>query len=240
MSDLVLVHGLGLSSSIWSTCDFVGRSVIAPDLPGFGAGERRKSYSIVDQLDMLVATIGEDRWAKSHVVLHSIASVLVVEMKVSQRLPATLSLVEGNLVAEDAQWSSEIAGFDDDDYETWLGSFRKQAPLVLRMKLTGQHSPEHLKHWSSGFAQADALALRSIAAIGSNLTLNGTVRDALSALSCPRQYIRGAHSTPWYAGSNVLDDLGVTLHTIADAGHYPMLDAPEKFVQIVTDFINEK
>lgn len=222
----IFLHGLGLSNSIWEPLiKFAPKSIFAPNLPGHG--KCSSPYLNFSAMWKFVEnTISISEWGKSILILHSMSAALLPELEASDIRPAGIVLIEGNLIAEDAEWCLNISTKSDDIFEVWFNRFKLNSTMVLRSQLKKQHLESDLIHWAEGFLQVDSTALRQIAKDLLCRSESGASLLAISKLNLPMLYLRGDSSPDWDGGRNMLDRLGVPVINISNSGHYPMLDNP--------------
>tara|TARA_A100001388_G_scaffold264112_1_gene235091 strand:- start:694 stop:1413 length:720 start_codon:yes stop_codon:yes gene_type:complete len=239
VKEAILVHGLGLSGAVWAECNFKNMQVYTPDLLGFGENNSHRITSTTEQLEFLIQTVGAKQWNRSHVVLHSIASMLVIDILASGHFPGSITLVEGNLFSDDASWSREIAELSSSEYQLWQRRLKDNAQLILRTQLMSSHPKSSIEKWSAGFRQFDPAALQWMARAGSRLTDEGVILDSFCKIPLPRLFIAGDSKSSSGLKRQKLEQCDVSVQVLKNCGHYPMLDDPKQFVATIKKFIGD-
>lgn len=188
--DLVLLHGWGLSSDIWS--DLADRlaehyRVTLIDLPGLGRSAPAGDMSLEPVVEALLDVAPES----AHWVGWSLGGQLALAL--TERAPErviSLSLISANpcFVARD-DWSCAMApevfgAFVESLADNETKTLQRFAALQTRGSATAR---EELKQLKAVVAAAEPQALAPAL-----MLLESDLRQALAGLSCPAQLILGA------------------------------------------------
>jgi pimeloyl-ACP methyl ester carboxylesterase len=224
--NFLLVHGLGLSSRIWSDLvPYLKGEIIAIDLPGHGDSSCY-DFSWDGIYQTIVDSISKDEWMNTVLVLHSFSSCALPEIIQGGVRPKCILILEGPLISSPYSWTSRVANLDDTEYLKWLGKFKEAAEISLRVQLVSRHSREKLKYWSDGFKRVNPKALRVMAAnlyrrIESN-ELPKTVRGHAKNI----RYICGGRSCLNPGALEVAKTLQLSIDFVPNSKHFPMIDNP--------------
>lgn len=234
---LLYLHGLGESALCFERIlrhpKLAAFRHLAPDLPGYGkspwpAVPRR----LEEQAQWLGHWLRETVEEPVVVVGHSMGGV--VGMMLAEQYPDQVRAfvnVEGNISLEDCGFSGPIAAFErgqfleqglrrifegvyqdglkDAALRTYFVSISLCDPRVLHL-----HSEELV-----AISRAEELAAR------------------LAALPIPLTYVLGSpRGTGGYSRS-LLDGAGIRWQAIAGAGHWPFIDQPEAFAEVLLSFL---
>lgn len=223
--DLVLfVHGLGCSKEswrqAWSSPALSGRSLLAIDMPGFGASPRPPdfSYDLADQAGLLAGIIDTYASRRLSIVAHSMGgSIATLLPGPAARRVDSLILVEGRLLSSSCSIAATVAQVSQTQFEEeTFAQFRRRVTLDHRAAFD--------------LDRADRLAFyRSSRSLIERTGGEGLVQ-AFSAFDCPTAFVYGADNRH-------LDELKLLeprlLHEVADAGHFVMNDNPEDFYPLL-------
>lgn len=242
---ILLIHGLfGSLSDPRITAAFGERTVLAPDLLGYGAyrSADMAGMSLEAQADHVAAWVRQRSAGPVHVVGHSVGGAVAMFF-VSRHpgLARSLTSIEGNFTLRDAFWSSRIAQMEPSEVEAivegyradaagWIGaSVVEPSPWVLEVAQRWLHNQP------ASTVQAQA---RAVVAATARAEYLGMVRGLLDS-GVPVHLIAGARSR---AGWDVPDWAvrQATSHVdIADTGHLMMLEAPERFAAAILANCND-
>ncbi len=228
---VVLVHGLGLSKSIWSLVQkyLVDVEMITNDLPGHGCSYR-EGYSWGAIWRELYTSIPEEKWPTTKLVLHSFSAGLVPEVFESKVLPQQILLVEGIVYPDDATWTKIISELSDEAYPEWLERWRKVSEITLRSQLVRKFKKEDILNWSQAFELVRGDALRFMA---KELQARVRSNDLATCLKNNDNihYLRGENSRLTDKGKEFLVINNVAIEEVSGSGHFPMLDNPKDFAK---------
>lgn len=236
----VLVHGLGLSKTVWTKLQGVATSniLIACDVPGHGEGHRLKYYDFGSLWKVVHEVLSPSQWRHAVIVLHSMSSAFLPEINLSKIPPMGIILIEGNISAEDSEWSRYIANLTEENYHNWFNRMIKIAPYILREQLKTHQIRNDLIHFSKGFTQVDKIALKEIANQTYLRSSNGEIIRAIKNLKVPIKYLRGEKSTSRSESSKILDNFQIPIINIPRSGHYPMIDNPHATWEVILNLNN--
>lgn len=223
--DLVLfVHGLGCSKEswreAWSDPAMSGRSLLAFDLPGFGASPRPDgfSYALDEQAGLLASIVDTHASRNLCLVAHSMGGTVaaLLPASVAQRIDSMV-LVEGRLVRSSCGIAAAAASVERQEFDvaTWP-KFRRQVAsdrsaafdLDRADRDAFYESCRSLIRWTGG---------------------RGLV-ERFESFGCERAFV--------YADTNRhLDELTLldpnSLYRVEDAGHFVMNDNPAAFYSLL-------
>jgi pimeloyl-ACP methyl ester carboxylesterase len=222
----LLVHGLGLSSRIWSDLvPYIKDEVIAIDLPGHGDSSCY-NFSWDGIYQTIVDSISIDEWMNTVLVLHSFSSCVVPEIIQRGVRPKRILILEGPLISRPYSWISRVAKLDDTEYLQWISRFREAAEISLRVQLVSRHSREQLKYWSDGFKRVNPEALRVMAI---NLYQRIESNELPKVVQSHAEKIRYVYGAKSYLNPNVLKilkTLQLRIDFVPNSKHFPMIDNP--------------
>ena len=222
----LLVHGLGLSSNIWSSIiPLLDEEVITVDLPGHGESAAT-DFSWSGLWETIANALAGREWSETTLVLHSFSACLLPEIISSGVRPEKIILIEGILHLTDALWSNEITFFDDAQFNSWLIRFRSVSEIALRAQLFSWQHKKDIQLWSDAFKQVNSEALRVIAKNIRNRLGSDVILNALKSLSGLIVYLRGGRSRLSLVGRAFLESNSIVIKEIAGTGHFAMIDNP--------------
>lgn len=219
--ELVLfLHGLGSSKACWRDAwqrpELRGRSLLAPDLPGFGHTSPPPGFSgdLASHAGVLAALIDAHALRRIHLVAHSMGGsvALLLPPQVLARL-ASLVLVEPRLLRSSCGIAAEAADVTEK-------RFREKVFPRMRVRLMGDPRPVF------DFGRADPAMVFA----GSRSMLDWTDGDSLlerfRTAPCRRFFVYGADNRHLDELARIAPELTVP---IAGAAHFVMNDNPDGF-----------
>jgi len=221
---LVFVHGWLGNARWWDAQrDFFRDryTVVAIDLPGHGNSDKtRSSWSAAQYADDIKAVV--DQLAVHDVVLvgHSMSGAWVVEA--APRIANTRAVVLIDTLKNlDQLFTREQA---DQLLALYRSDFRGAVENVLPQRLFSQHTPPAVRsRVQAEFLQADPrLAVQIIEPL-----YRMDVREAARRVTVPVRAIN-ADFTPTNVEANHTYFRDYAVDTIAQSGHYPMLERPDE------------
>jgi len=223
--DLVLfVHGLGCSKEswrqAWSSPALYGCSLLAIDLPGFGASPRPTgfSYDLEDQAGLLAGVI--DAYASRRVCLvaHSMGGA------VAMLLPAASARRIDRLVLVEARLSSASCGIASLASSASLAQFEAEVFPQFRRRV----ELDRRAAFDLDRADRQAFYLSSKSLV--RWTGGTGLAPRFDAFDCPKVFVYGGDNRHLHELALIDRSL---LREIADAGHFAMNDNPEAFYALV-------
>jgi pimeloyl-ACP methyl ester carboxylesterase len=254
---LVLIHGITSSSATWErVMPYLARhfTVIAPDLAGHGESDKpRGDYSLgahATSVRDLMLVLGHER---ASIVGHSLGGGIA--MQFSYQFPEMcerLVLVDSGGLGREVSLLLRAATLPGSDLvlpllaaTRLLDAGARVGGLLDRLGLRFGTDIEQMAHGHSTLSDADSRAaflhtLRSVVDVGGQ-RVNASNRLYL-AQHMPFQLIWGERDSiiPVAHGLAAHEALpGSRLEVLEHSGHFPQLDEPERFLEIVLDFIEE-
>jgi pimeloyl-ACP methyl ester carboxylesterase len=229
----LLVHGLGLSSSIWSLfAPLLDGEVISVDLPGHGSSIST-DYSWFGILRSISNANMERDWSQTILVLHSFSASLLPELVKEGVRPCKVIIIEGILSQHDALWSDVVSSLDDAHFDNWLLRFRSVAEMALKSQLVTRQNKADIQIWSSSFRVVNGDSLRLMARNLKERLISNEIEVTLGIVEFPLMYIRGENSRLSEIGRIFLHEHGVSIIDISDSGHFPMIDNPKALAILI-------
>ena len=254
---LLFVHGITSDSSTWSrVLPSLARefTVVAPDLMGHGSSAKpRGDYSLGAQASVLrdlLAALGHER---ATLVGHSLGGGIAMQLSYQfPELCERLVLVDSGGLGRDVSPLLRAAALPGSEYviplraaTRLLDAGRLAAGALGRVGLRFGTDIEQMARGHATLADPATRAaflhtLRSVVEFG------GQRVDASSRLYLARHMpfllIWGAHDTIIPAAHGQATQAlvpGSRLELFARSGHFPQLDEPELFVEVLRDFLAE-
>jgi pimeloyl-ACP methyl ester carboxylesterase len=253
---VVLIHGITSDSSIWRrVLPYLARhfTVIAPDLAGHGRSAKPKGdYSLGAHAsgvrDLLVA-LGHDQ---ATFVGHSLGGGIA--MQLSYQFPERcerLVLVDSGGLGRDVSLLLRAATLPGSELvlpllaaSRLLSAGRLAGSMLGRVGLRAGTDMEEMARGHATLGNSEARAafvntLRSVVEPGGQ-RIDASNRLYL-ARHLPLLLVWGEHDSliPAAHGRTAHEQLpGSRLELFADSGHFPQLDEPERFLDVLVDFID--
>ncbi|MFF2213444.1 alpha/beta fold hydrolase [Streptomyces antibioticus] len=222
----VYVHGLGAASAVYhahvvARPELAGRRSLFVDLPGHGISDRPEGfgYTLEEHADALAAALDAAGVSGAELVGHSMGgSVAVVLAHRRPDLVSRLVLTEANLDAfpPPSAGSSGIASWTEEEFLD--GGYARVLDRVGPV-------------WAATMRLADPRALHR-SAVGLRRGSAPVMREILTGLPVERVYLQGGRSGA-LDGAHALEEAGVRVVTVPDAGHNIMFDNPAAFAKAV-------
>jgi pimeloyl-ACP methyl ester carboxylesterase len=254
---LLLVHGITSDSSVWERV--IGGlakncTVIAPDLAGHGESDKpRGDYSLgahASTLRDLLLNLGHQR---ATIVGHSLGGGIA--MQFSYQFPEAcerLILVDSGGLGREVSLLLRAAALPGSDLvlpllaaSRLLDAGARVGSLLDKLGLRLGTDLEQMAHGHSTLSNADSRAafLHTLRAVVDprGQRVNATNRLYL-AQHIPFQLIWGDRDSiiPVSHGRAAHEALpGSRLEVFERSGHFPQLDEPERFLEVVLDFVAE-
>lgn len=223
--DLMLfVHGLGCSKEswrhAWSAPSLYRQSLLAIDLPGYGASPRPPgfAYDLEAQADLLAAVIDTHASRRIWLVAHSMGGAVAALLPAAAaRRVDGLVLVEGRLVSSSCGIAAQTARVDREEFDRVIfPQFRRRVAADRRAAFDLDRTDPEAFYLSS----ASLLKWTS----GEGLV------GRFAAFECPRAFVYGSDNRHLGEIERVGADV---LHEIPGAGHFVMNDNPAEFYALL-------
>lgn len=225
---ILFVHGLGCSKSCWRAAwqrqELRGRSLLAPDLPGFGHTPRPPGFAgdLAGHARVLAALIDAHALRRIHLVAHSMGGsiALLLPPQVLARL-ASLVLIEPRLLRSSCGIAAEAA-------DVTAAQFRTLVFPRLRARLTG----EPRAAFDLDCSDPDMLYAGSRSLL--DWTAGELLLERFQTAPCRRFFVYGANNRHLEELTRIAPTLSVP---IAGAAHFVMNDNPDGFFGRLPDLL---
>ena len=236
MVTVVLVHGLAGSKHHWNSLlpYLNGFNVINFEIPGHGESESLSFdwNSAVAELKTLLPSSGPIIY-----ILHSFAASLTPELiKISNKNDRII-LAEGIIHLDDAKWTKSHAFLDESFFENWVKKFRKGGRVALKYQLVKSHSKSDIDMWSKGFSKVNKNAIKIFSRKFVGRLQNREITKSLKNFKSNIVFIRGESSNLSKSSLKNLIKSNIAIHTVSDAGHFPMMDNPKEFYEVICNVL---
>ena len=228
---VLFIHGLGCAKESFEGAfrapALSGFSLLAPDLAGFGRSQKPVdfSYRMEAHADVLGALLRRIGAGEVHIVAHSMGGAVgLLLSKYRLRNTASFTSVEGNLFPEDCGLMSRKAASTD------FRTFKEEVFERLREN-TKRRYGEPFSQWLAesspeGFYRSAVSLVR--------WTDSGRLFEIFSGLRTIRYYLYGERSVRPHS---VLSSKGIGTVRVPESGHFPMIDNPEAFYDLVAGIV---
>ena len=234
------IHGLGESGRCFASIvrhpALVGWTHIVPDLVGYGHTPAPASpRGLVDHAEDLGAQLRTAWAAPAHVVGHSMGAIVALEL--AQRHPAclrSLADVEGNKTLGDCSYSGRAAPVAVHDFVA--GGF---ASLIDQ--IAAAHDDRAHRGYVQSLRLADAATFHRNSGELVTASSHGQLATRLAGLPIPRTYLPGVDATGGAPEESIaaVRRAGVSVRPVGPSGHWPFIDAPNRFATALADWWRE-
>lgn len=244
--DVVLLHGWGLHSGIWEdSAQVLSRDfrVTLIDLPGHGQSQTMHPVYTLPALAALVAEAAPPQavwigWSLGGLVAMQLALDRPMQVIALALVASTPRFAQGPgwLHALSADVLEVFAQQLESDYRYTVKRF-----LALQAH-SGPHAREGLRRLTEQiFSQWEPESMALQGSLG--MLREADLRDRLAEIACPVLLVQGERDmlVPLAASQAlVLMFRSARMQVILGAGHAPFLSHPQKFTQIVYEFLHEQ
>lgn len=242
---LVLIHGLGESGfcfeGLISDPRLASFGHLAADMPGYGKapwpedplGLPDHAQCLADWLNTEESLADRDLVLVGHSMGGVIGTMLAEQLLQSgdQRLRGFVS-IEGNISRADCGFSSRLAPYAADSPE----AAQAMAKMIDEVYRDGQTDPALRVYYPSlCFADPRTYHRNSVELV--ELSEAEGLAARMAALDIPKTYILGNPRGTGQRSRELLDEAGIEWHAIDNAGHWPFLDQPKPFVDVLLGFL---
>lgn len=241
---LLYIHGLGESSlcfeGLLGSPRLADYHQVAPDLFGYGRSPRPSAeFSLRDHAASLHRLIGELGLEKVLLLGHSMGGVIAAELipLLGERAAGFLN-IEGNVSLADCTYSSQVAAMP---LETFLAEgrtgFLDRLRALVREADPAHENPAVLSSYLKSIEMADPRTFYRNSCDLVEVSRAEGMPQQLAAFGIPQLYVYGAPRGTGLHSRTLLQQTGILLCEIGVAGHWPFLDEPDIFVDILLAFI---
>lgn len=236
---LLFVHGLGESGLCFEHLlphdGLKDRHLLVPDLPGYGRSPwTSRPMSLEDQADHLAGWLTERGKGDETLTFvgHSMAGVLgVIFAERHPRLLGGLVNVDGNLSSEDCVFSGRAVELPLDRFIE--EGFDRLRETVYRR---GAKEPAQRGYYAS-LRLCDPRQFHRNSEELVRISATETLARRMMALTVPVHYVAGIPRGACERSRELLDEHGVSWTAVKPSGHWPFIDQPDRFVEILRDVV---
>lgn len=228
--DLVLfVHGLGCSKEnwrgAWQRPELRGRSLLAPDLPGFGHSVYPQGFTadLVNYAHVLRALIDAHALRRIHLVAHSMGGsiALLLPPQVLSRLES-LVLIEPRLFAPSCGIAATAVGVT-------LDEFRRSVFPGIRQRMSND------PHAAFDLNRADVGAFYTSSRSLMEWSAHRALFERFEQADCRKFFIYGTENR--HLQELAFVEPGLTV-AVEHAAHFVMNDNPDGFYECLSDILD--
>lgn len=235
---LFFIHGLGCDGDFFAEAfrfpGLVRYSAITFDLPGFGESDCPAGFGfrMEEHAEICRLLLEDFPVRKVHIIAHSMGGAigLFLAERLTDRV-ATFISIEGNLGPEDCtesrnavEWSGMADDFLSDLRGRLLGSGEGRSRRANRL-------------WADSIARASPRAFRLSSESLVRWSDGGELLRKFRALVCHRAYIYGERNQ---LPATLAGEERIVVIRVPLAGHFPMIDNPEFFYDILNDLVENE
>ena len=207
---------------------------------GFSDHSEKFSYDMEDHAETVASILDHENIKNAIVVGHSMGGTVAIMLAISRPdLVSKLIVGEGNLVPGGGSGTSKItsyskAEFIENIYPQWCEERIASAKKGERMAtiISGM--------WKTANAEGLYENSRSL------VELDAGLKEKYFNLKIPKLFVYGEQSIPKNPREakpdtpdpSELKENGITIDTVANAGHFLMFDNLDGFLEVITKFIN--
>jgi pimeloyl-ACP methyl ester carboxylesterase len=232
---ILLLHGLACNILYFNDIvDLFNRkyNIILPEL--FGHYENSKiNFTMEEQIDFISRYCKNNNIKIDIIVAHSMASILAFCLDKVLSNINSIFLLEGNILIEDFEWSSQISNMKEDKFIKYWKKFQKEYPLILKMKLKKKID---LKIYTQHILILEGFGIYQYAKLINNFKINMDIfKESFHKII----YLESSNSNLIFSKKLLSKKYGFKIILIDKASHYMMLDAPSQIVNIINEKQND-
>ncbi|MFH1453045.1 MAG: alpha/beta hydrolase [Armatimonadota bacterium] len=232
------IHGLGESGLCFEELMTDTRinkwNHISLDIPGYGKSPREENPLSFKQMVSLFS-----KWIKKNikepVVLlgHSMGGVIGTIL--CEKHPGLIKAfinVEGNLSLQDCTFSWKAAEYTLPEFKE--GGFENMCNIIYKAGI----KETSLRGYYASLRMCDINAYYKNSLELVELSKKEQLAERLFKLKIPVSYILGHPGGVGEYSRSLLSRAGIKYHVIEGAGHWPLTDQPDKFIENISSFLN--
>jgi pimeloyl-ACP methyl ester carboxylesterase len=236
---IVYIHGLGESGLCFEKLIVDSRmqkwSHLAPDLPGYGKSPwPEQPMGLEEHADYLGRWLKERAIDQAVLLGHSMGGVIGLMLcEKHPELVRGFINVEGNISLEDCMFSSMVASYPEDEWNT--EGFERVCDVIYRDGLEDRA----LRGYYASMRMCDPRVYHLNSRELVKLSQSEDPAARLGALKVPNIYILGNPRGTGEHSRRLLTSAGVEWHAVEHAGHWPFIDQQSAFVDEILRFMSQ-
>lgn len=241
--ELVLLHGWGMHSGIWTPLlDRLSARyrVTMIDLPGYGYSPWQGSGTVDELCEQLLQVVPARAtwigWSLGGMVAQWLATVH------PGRVDRVVALASTPRFVQAQGWPHAMAPAVLQQFAASLAQdYRKTLQRFLALQTRGaDHAQETLRIVRAALGQRPEPQLQALEA-GLDILAGVDLRERLTEIRCPLMWLLGENDAlvPVEVAGQLRDMVpAAQVQVVAGAGHAPFLSHPERFVQLLDEFMH--
>lgn len=234
---LVFIHGWGINKSYWKNQDTAFAKhfrVVAMDLPGFGeSGKNRKTWTVEDYARDVSAVLNGLDLKNVILIGHSMSGAIALEAALNN--PARVIGLVGidNFNSYGAKETPQSKKETEEFFKNARTSYKKTVSAYVKQALFAPSTPQSIrKRVVNDIANADSTI--ALDCIEQSMSYPG--EGKLKSLKMPL-YLINSSANPTDTLAFRKNGIAYRFFNVGKTGHYPMLEKPEKFNELLAQAI---
>ena len=236
---LLFIHGWGINRTYWENQDTVFAKqyrVVSMDLPGFGeSGKNRKSWTVEDYANDVSEVLNGLDLKNVILIGHSMSGAIALEAALDN--PARVIGLIGidNFNTYGAKETPESKKETEAFFKEARTHYKKTVSAYVNQALFAPSTPKSIrKRVVDDIANSDSTI--ALDCIEQSMTYPG--EEKLKALKMPL-YLINSSANPTDTLAFRKNGIAYRFFNVGKTGHYPMLEKPEKFNELLTQAIKD-
>jgi pimeloyl-ACP methyl ester carboxylesterase len=235
---LVFIHGWGINRTYWKNQDTAFAKhyrVVAMDLPGFGeSGKNRKSWTVEDYANDVSALLNGLDLKNVILIGHSMSGAIALEAALDNQ-PRVIGLIGidnfNSYGAKETPQSKKETGVF---FKEARANYKKTVTAYVNQALFAPSTPKSIrKRVVDDIANSDSTI--ALDCIEQSMAYQGDAK--LKALKMPL-YLINSSANPTDTLAFRKNGISYRFFNVGKTGHYPMLEKPEKFNELLKKAID--
>ena len=238
---VLFLHGIGGDATNWAPqLDALAatRRVLALDMRGFGRSDRTLgTMTLRDYADDVDAVLDSLNLEQVDVVGLSMGGMVAQTLALNSPARVRSMVIADSSACADEQMAANLTASGTAAVSFGMGAVAQGfMPVTFSASAVASDAP-HVGRFAEGFSATDPIAFQ----IGLNAIAQLDLVDDLGEIKAPTLVVVGEEDalTPPEHSKVIADGIaGARLEVIGHAGHLANLDQPERFTELLTDFLS--
>jgi len=230
--NILILHGLACDISYFDEMikELSDKyNILLPELFGHYKNSI-EDFTIVQESDNICQYCFTNSIEIDIIVAHSMSSILAFHIDKKINTIKNIFLLEGNIVKEDFEWSSQISEMTKNKFNEYWVKFQKQYPLILKMKLKKKLD---LSKYSNSILNLNGLGIYQYAKL---ISLYKDKIDNFNSSFSKIIYLESDKSNYIDIKQNIAKKYNFNFKLVENTSHYMMIDASELICKIIKEY----